>query len=219
MMPLSFGVLRSRPTRETDLLERLRQYASRLMQGEETSLWLWRTDDPAEFVWIGHQAEEGPGASAWADIADSMGSGVLESATRFSLRFVGGWHRLPAPPYQIWNVEARATATTRVESPIALFQPTGGADADALVGRSVFRAVEDPARFIGFVALTGSWIRRHDVSRHGVSGTTGTTAIWRRLTTIYRVEAVRASDDARLPSLFWTGVEAASLPSPVGLLP
>jgi len=33
------------------------------------------------------------------------------------------------------------------------------------------------------------------------------------------VEAVRASDDARLPSLFWTGVEAASLPSPVGLLP
>jgi hypothetical protein len=62
---------------------------------------------------------------------------LLEPAPAVSLRFVGGWHRLPAPAYQIWNVEVRGTDDLAVASVTGLCATRGDA-ADHLIGRPCF---------------------------------------------------------------------------------
>src|SRR5262249_19051666 len=128
-------------------LDRLRRFVSRPGHGAETSLLLCRTDDPGEFVWMGYLAAETRPASI--GVVDSVASDLIGPASTFSLRFVGGWHRLPAPPYHIWNVEIRAPVDLPVDTVTELFAPPGASRAEPVVGRSVFRAVDEAAVFIG----------------------------------------------------------------------
>lgn len=206
-MALLFRILKAQPGREVALLDCLQRYASRVVQDdEERCLLICGTDDPGEFLWIGHRTEEAGPAPRSRDLVDSIAEPLLEPAPAVSLRFVGGWHRLPAPPYQIWNVEVRGPDDLAVESVTELLTPPGGGGADHLVGRSVFRAIEDASVFVGFVALTWSWIRQHPVPRRTGSGAPGAVAVWRPLSTVYRAEAYRGGVDGRPLGSLWTGV-------------
>jgi hypothetical protein len=215
-MALLFRILRARPGQEGLLLDWLQHHASRVGQDAETPLLVCRTDDPGEFVWVGHQPGEARRSLRPAMLVDSLAEAPLGSAPAMVLRFVGGWHRLPAPPYQIWNVEVRVPGDPAVGSVTQLFAPPGATGPDPLVGRSVFRAMEDPSVFVGFVALTWAWTRQHPVPRR-LESPGGPVAVWRPLSTIYRAEAVRGSVDERPFGMLWTG--GASAPAPSASLP
>ena len=172
---------------------------------------------PENFLWIGHRTEEARPAPRSRDLVDSIGGPLFEAAPAVFLRFVGGWHRLPAPQYQIWNVEVRAPGDLRVESVTELFTPPGGEGADHVVGRSVFRAIEDASVFVGFVALTWTWIRQHPVPRRTGSGAPGAVALWRPLTTVYLAEAYRGDVDGRALGSLWAGVAPTPTPVSVGV--
>lgn len=216
-MALLFRILKARAGREVALLDCLKHYASRVVRDEERCLLICGTDDPGEFLWIGHRMEEARPAPRSRDLVDSIGEPLLEAAPAVSLRFVGGWHRLPAPQYQIWNVEVRAPGDLRVESVTELFTPPGSEGADHLVGRSVFRAIEDASVFVGFVALTWTWIRQHPVPRRTGSGAPGAVAVWRPLTTVYLAGAYRGGVDGRALGSLWAGVAPTPTPVPAGM--
>lgn len=216
-MALLSRILRSRPGREAALLDGLRHYASRSVQGEETCLLLCRTDHPGEFLWMEHLADEMRSAPAPINVVDSVAPELVEPAPASSLRFVGGWHRLPAPPYQIWNVEVRAPLDLPVDSVTELFVPPGGGRAEPVVGRSLFRAIEDAAVFIGFVGLTWSWLRQHPVPRH--AGARGAIAVWRPLSVIYRAETLRGGAERRPLGSLWQGVAPTPAAAAVGVSP
>jgi hypothetical protein len=148
-MALLFRTLRARPGREAALLDGLRHWVARPARGREASLLLCRTDDPGVFVWMGLTAEARPGAEP-GDVIDAVATDLVEPAPAVSLRFVDGWYRLPAPPYQVWNVEVRAPGARSADIVTELLVPSRGSR--AVVGRTVFRAIDDPAVFIGFVA-------------------------------------------------------------------
>lgn len=218
-MALVFRILKARPGREGASLDCLQRHASRVVQeDEERCLLICATDDPGEFLWIGHRTTEAESAARSRDLVDSMAESLLEPAPALSLRFLGGWHRLPAPPYQIWNVEVRGPDDLAVRSVTALFTPPGGEGADHVVGRSVFRAIEDASVFVGFVAVTWSWVRQHPVPRRQGSGAPGAVAVWRPLSTVYRAEAYRGSVDGRPLSSLWMGVAPTPTPASVGVL-
>jgi hypothetical protein len=214
MMALRWCTFRARPGREAAVLDRLRYRASRPGHGDEMSLLLCGTDDPGEFMWMGAAAARlGP---ASVGVIDSMAADLVGPVPVFSLRFVGGWHRLPAPPFQIWNVEVRAAVDLPADIITGLFVPPAPSRVEPVVGRSVFRAIDDAALFIGFVGLTLSWLRQHPVPRHANSR--GAIAIWRPLSVLYRAETFGGGVESRLGSL-WSGVAPAPVAAAVGISP
>jgi hypothetical protein len=215
IMVLRLCILRARPGREAAVRDRLRHAVSRPGHGEETSLLLCGTDDPGEFVWMGSLAAETRPGPAPISVVQSVASDLMGPAPVLSLRFVGGWHRLPAPPYHIWNVEIRGSSDLPVDSVTALLVPPGAGGAEPVVGRSVFRAVEEAALFIGFVGLTSSWLRHHPVPRH--AGARGAVALWRPLSVLYRAETFPGGIEKRPLGSLWQGVAPASLAATVGV--
>jgi hypothetical protein len=209
MMALRLGILRARPGREAAVRDRLCHSVSRPGQGEVTSLLLCGTDDPGEFVWMGSLAAEARRGPASIDVIDAVATDLVGPVPVFSLRFVGGWHRFPAPPYQIWNVEVRAPVDLPVDTVTELFMPPGASRAEPVIGRSVFRAIDEAALFIGFVGLTSSWLRQHPMPRHASAG--GAIAVWRPLSVIYRAETFRGGVESRPLGSLWSGV----VPAPV----
>lgn len=210
-MALRLCILRARPGREAAMLDRLRHAVSRPGHGQETSLLLCATDDPGEFVWMGYLAAEarlGPASSI--DVIDAVATDLLGPVSVFSLRFVGGWHRFPAPAYQIWNVEVRAPVDLPVDTVTELFVPAGASRAEPVIGRSVFRVIDEAALFIGFVGLTSSWLRQHPMPRH--ASARGAIAVWRPLSVMYRAETLRGDGERRPLGSLWSGV----VPAPVG---
>ncbi|MBI4012354.1 MAG: hypothetical protein HY359_08615 [Candidatus Rokubacteria bacterium] len=215
-MALLFRILKARPGREVALLDCLQHDASRGVEDEERCLLICRTDDPGQFLWIGHRPNEAQPTPRPKDLVDSLAEPLLlEPAPAVSLRFVGGWHRLPAPAYQIWNVEVRGTDDLAVASLTGLFTPPGGEGADHLIGRSVFRVIEEASVFVGFVALTCGWVRQHPVPRRTRSDDSGAVAVWRPLSTVYQAEAYRGGVEGRPLSSLWAGVTATPTPVPM----
>jgi hypothetical protein len=207
IMALRLGILRARQGREAAVLDRLCHAVSRPGQGGETSLLLCGTDDPGEFVWMGSPAAETRFSPASIDVIESVATDLVGPVPVFSLRFVGGWHRLPAPSYQIWNVEVRVPVDLPAGTVTELFVPPGASQAEPVVGRSVFRAIEDAALFIGFVGLTSSWLRQHPLPRH--ASARGAIAVWRPLFVMYRAETFRGGVESRPLGSLWSGVAPA----------
>jgi hypothetical protein len=215
MMTLRLCILRARPGREAAVLDRLCHVVSRPARGDEISLVLCGTDDPGEFVWMGSLAAETPPGSTPIGVVQSVASDLMGPAPALSLRFVGGWHRLPAPPYSIWHVEIRASGDPTVDSVTELLVPANAGDAEPVVGRSVFRAVEEAALFVGFVGLTASWLRHHPVPRH--AGARGAIALWRPLSVLYRTDPFPGGTERRPLGSLWQGVAPAALAATVGV--
>jgi hypothetical protein len=215
-MALLFRTLRARPGREAALLDGLRHYVTRPARGREASLLLCRTDDPGAFVWMGLAAEARPGSEPGV-VIDAVATDLVEPAPAVSLRFVDEWYRLPAPPYEIWNVEVRATGARATDLVTELLVPPGGSRAAPVVGRTVFRAIDDPAVFIGFVALTWSWLRQHPVPR--LAGARDAMAAWRPLSVIYRAETYRGVMERGPLGSPWSGIAPGPAPAAAGASP
>lgn len=198
-MGFVFSMFRSRPGQEAALLASLRSAARTIVENHAGSVVICQTDSPRELVWLGSEALG----------AEFVKDRLTESWLSFSLAFVDGWYRLPAPPYQVWNLEARTGAESPLETLKRLLELSGWrAGNDHVVGRSVFRTTEDPRVYVGFVGLTESWLRQCDVSQWMAAGRAH-GLVWRPLFVVYRVAAqpggaARASAGDRVPHIpFW----------------
>jgi hypothetical protein len=180
-MALVFRRFRARPSREAAVLEHLRTAACRIVEEHPGSVVIFRTGEPREMVWLGN---EPPGVTVGCD--DSL----AECFPDFSLQFVDGWYRLPAPPHEIWNLEVRTAGEPRLETLKRLLELSRWHEEQPhVVGRSVFRVIEDPSAFIGFVGMTRGWSRDHAMSERGLLVKIGGSFVWRPLFLVYKVEA------------------------------
>ena len=194
-MAIIFRTFRSRPGRDGDLIKSLRSAAARALRSEPGSVVICRTGDPREVVWIASRAG-GPGlppapAPSGSEPEDPSEDLVAGASPAFSLRFLDGWYRLPAPPYQIWSVEVYAAGGTSLATLKDFFELSRWqAGAHPIVGRSVFRAIEDESLFIGFVGFTWRWLRNNEVSRPDTRLRIARRAIWRPLSVMHKIESI-----------------------------
>lgn len=194
-MAIVFRTFRSQPGRDGDLIESLRSAAARALRSEPGSVVVCRTDDPREVVWIANRAGTPrlpPAPAASGSEPEDPSEGLVAGASpALSLRFLDGWYRLPAPPYQIWSVEVCAADGTSLATLKGLLELSRWqAGAHHIVGRSVFRAVEDESLFIGFVGFTWRWLRDHEVSRPDGRLGIARSAIWRPLSVMHKIESI-----------------------------
>lgn len=196
------------------MLDALRRVAVERLRFGTGSAVVCRTQDPQEMVWVGTQ-DAGPG------IPDGgLDDALAAAAPAFSLRFLDGWYRLPAPPYQIWNLEVHAAGDDALETLKGLFELSRWERGRShVVGRWIYRAIEDPSVLIGFVGLTRAWLRRNEVARLGRTEGIDRAVIWRPLVIVYQVErapggAPRASAGEEAPHVpFWARAAAPPTPS------
>ena len=214
-MAITFRTFRSQPGRDGDLIESLRSAAARALRSEPGSVVVCRTDDPREVVWIANRQGDpalppapAPSGSEPEDPSEDL---VAGASPALSLSFLDGWYRLPAPPYQIWSVEVYAAGGTSLATLKDLFELSRWqAGAHHIVGRSVFRAIEDESLFIGFVGFTWRGLRDHEVSRPDMSLRIARRVIWRPLSVVHKIESIggggtRTSGGEAVSALpFWT---------------
>ncbi len=215
-MAIVFRTFRSRSGRDGELLESLRCAAARMLQSQPGSVVVCRTHDPRELVWV---ASRDAGAEA---VDDSVGDALVAASPARSLRFVDGWYRLPAPPYHVWNFEVHAAGEDPLDTLRGVLEHSSWSRGHPhLVGRCVYRAVEDPSVFIGFVGLTGTWLPGSEMARARMAERIAWSVIWRPLVIVYHLERTRGGatrtgvgeEASRAP--FWA--RAATPPLSMGL--
>lgn len=224
-MALILRTFRSWSGRDSELVESLRQAAWDMLRSEPGSVLICRSHDPREIVWLGDRGTDSelsqlPRAR---DLAGSDKENPLEPCgPTLSLRFVDEWYRFPAPPHQVWNFAGRVGAAGQREPLKELFAWSPRERQPHVVGRSLYRAIEDPSLFIGFVGLSLGWLRQN-----AVAGLTGAehaerTVIWRPLSMVHRIErapgGVPRTTDGREASAasFWPRSVAFRAPSMAG---
>lgn len=213
-MALTFRTFRARPGRDVELLDALRRVAAQQLRFGTGSAVLCRTHDPREMVWVGTQ-DAGP------EVLDgSVDEALAAASPAFSLRFLDGWHRLPAPPYQVWNLEVHGTGDDPLETLKGLLELSRWERGRPhVVGRWIYRAIEDSSVFIGFVGLTQAWLVRNEAASLGKAQRPDRLVIWRPLVTVYQVERApggtpRArAGEAGPHAPFWARAVASPTPS------
>jgi hypothetical protein len=216
-MALTFRTFRARSGRDVELLDALRRVAAERVRFGTGAAVLCRTHDPEEMIWVGTQdaGPEVPGGSV---------DEVLAAASpAFSLRFLDGWYRLPAPPYQVWNLEVHAAGEDPLETLKGLLELSSWERGRPhVVGRWIYRAVEDPSVFIGFVGLTRAWLLHNEAASLGRTERSDRAVIWRPLAIVYQFERApggtpRASvGEEGLRPPFWARAAMSPAPS-IGL--
>jgi len=174
-----FRKFRARVGCEPAALEHLRTAACRIVAAQPGSVVICRTDEPGEVVWLGQES---------TGLMPGCGDAFAACEPGVSLRFVDGWYRLPAPPYEIWNFELRTAGEPHLETLKELLELSRASEAHPrVVGRSLFRAVEDPSVFVGFLGLACRGSREAGSAGPGVAARG--SVVWRPLFLVYKIEA------------------------------
>lgn len=169
--------------------------AGRAMIGPPPSgILLGVTENPDEVIWVGDRGADAdflapgdatPPPPPW--VAE-----ILAGAPAWRLAFVDQWYRRPAPAHRVWVLEADAPAGWGPALLQPLLRSAPGTRRPAeVVGWTIYRTVESPARHVGFVGVAG-------VQPEWNPGEAGGT-VWRPLLRISRIPAARPADGAHAP--------------------
>lgn len=204
-MALIIRTFRSRQGRDAEVIDGLRSMASGMVQYVQArSVVICRqTNDPEQLLWIGDRGDEADFRSLplWRKLIESFESTLAASSPPLSLGFLDEFYRFPPPPYQVWSLEVRAPLEEQTGTMTDLFALSRVARRDRhVVGMSLYRAVEEPATFIGFLGLTCGFTPRGLV-RNGEKSSREAeqmerALLWRPLSVAYEVGRLVAGDRA-----------------------
>jgi hypothetical protein len=103
-------------------------------------------------VWIETRASD-PRPDDWTEPAAPGGDGG-EHCPPEPLEFLDGFYRFPAPPCQVWSLEVRTAAPSRLPAMREFLRVVRQAATDSAIGGvSLYRSLRDPALLVAFVAL------------------------------------------------------------------
>ncbi len=202
-MALIVRTFRSRPSREEDLLDGLRRAAAGMVRylRASTIVICRQTNDPHGVVWIGDRGRDSDFVRLpfWKTLAEPFQNNLAASSTPLSLSFLDEFYRSPSPPFQVWSLEVRAPRTGQMGALMDLFEVSRVARRDPrVVGISLYRAVEDPDAFVGFLALawgfTPSRLLRDGAGRAGVAEAVELGGVSRPLSVVCEVAHLPAGD-------------------------
>jgi hypothetical protein len=195
-MAIIIRKFRSRRGREVELVECLRSVASSVVRSllGKSVLICRQTDDPEQILWIGDRAGESDFRRLLLqkDMAESFENSLADSSPPLALGFLDEFYRFPPAPYQVWSLEAHAPREEPAHTLNRLFEVSRVARKDPHVfGMSLYRAVEDPGVFIGFLGLTCGVTPRGLVRNSGGRLTpterVESALVWRPLAVVYDV--------------------------------
>ena len=222
-MALIFRTFRARPGRHADLVDALRGAALEMLESQPGSVAVCRTADPQELVWIGERGAEGDFGRWW----ESLKGTVADSSPAWSLRFLDAWYRFPAPPCQVWSFEVQAPR----DGQLGVLKDLLGVlrweqrDPQHVVGRSIYRAAEDPGVFIGFVGLTRGWLTEGAVAPLSIWERLAPLTVWRPLSVAYHLARIGggvtrvSGGDGGSRTPFWPRSPTLPTPSMTGVVP
>lgn len=185
-MSLVLRMFRARPGTVVALGDALRRAAAAMLE-PQGSIVVCRTDDPAEMVWIGDRGTDQDFRAHSAGLEDAL----AESPPPLALKFLDAWYRFPAPPCQVWNFTIHAPCGGGLDVLKDLFGVLRWERQEPqMVGRSIYRAVDDPDVFIGFVGLPWGSRTQNAMARLNPSDGVARLVVWRPLSIAYTVARV-----------------------------
>lgn len=154
-MHLLTRAFRSKPGRERDLINALRNTAVRMIQQLETLsvLMCQQSDDRQQLVWIENRGREsrvapsslgGEAIEAWREL-------LAHASAAISLEFLDGSYRFPLPPCEVWSLEVDRSDSEGLKAVLELARRVR--EDGHVVGMSLYRTVEISPAVTGFVAL------------------------------------------------------------------
>lgn len=153
---LLLKTLTARQGRERDVVDVLREVAIKMIECSEAEAVLICSDtsDPRRLIWIEHRSgnTERKSSSASAPVAALDAIAVVCMTQR--LKFVDGFYHFPFPLCRVWTFEVRPSGGRHVDSLKDLLELARRASRDErVIGMSLYRTTDDPAAFVGFLAL------------------------------------------------------------------
>lgn len=154
-MTLLLRTFRSKPGRESGLIDVLRGTATQMIQdGQVEAVLICQHKDARDrILWIENRARKvDPGPVS--ERQPPRESCEQVSASR-RLVFLDGFYHFPLPPCQVWWLEIRQSSRCQPRLVRELLELARRAEKDAhIAGISLYRAADESTTLIGFLALT-----------------------------------------------------------------
>ncbi len=152
---LLLKTLRARADRERDLVDALRQTAITMIECSEAEAILIcsETTDPSRIIWIEHRCSGNRTSSSLSSPVAALDSIAIVCMTQW-LRFVDGFYHFPLPLCRVWTLDVHPSGDRHLDSLKDLLELARRASRDdRVIGMSLYRTTDDPAAFVGFLAL------------------------------------------------------------------
>lgn len=150
--------LQARPGQEAEAVRCLYKMASRIVGDLHAGpvVICRQTNNPRQVIWIGDwKGEADFERLVLQDPTELRENGIAESCPPLFLGFLDEFYRFPLPPFQVWALEFRPPGNPAVGALTDIFEFSRVARRDPhVVGMSLYRGVDDPGVFMGFLGLT-----------------------------------------------------------------
>ncbi len=224
-MVLIVRTFRARHGHEAELLQGLTRAATGMVRhpGAGPVVICCQTNAPELFLWIGDRGSESDFMSlpVWQTLIDLFERSLLGSSPPLVLGLLDEFYRFPSPPYEVWSLEVHAASKAQPGILRDLFDLTLVARrAPQVAGMSLYRAVDEPGAFVGFLGLTSGFtpgrLLRNGVGALRMTEEMERAVTWRPLSVAWASRGRRPGPGTGAicsPAPFWVRSNAAAISS------
>jgi hypothetical protein len=227
-MAFILRIYRLTPGQEPEGVESLKALAAALTQRAKARVVLCRqVNDSRQVLWVGDAGSEAASEHGRrADVPEPSADGLWTASPPLALGFIDEFYHSPPRPYQVWALEVRVPPEQQLQALKDLLSLSRAARrASRASGFSLYRALDAPGVFVGFLALgwgaTPASLLCNGLVSPAVSERIAGAGLWRPLALICELNGARAAErgagDGRTisPPPFWA---RSRLPAPEELL-